>query len=74
MRQGKREKKVKQVEKVYDGKNLMLNENGIKSETDEWTDGARNEMIPREMKGERGWMLCDILERKKELKDKDTGG
>lgn len=52
----------------------MLNENGIKSETDEWTDGARNEMIPREMKGERGWMLCDILERKKELKDKDTGG
>lgn len=38
--------------------------NRMKSETDEWTDGTRNEMIQREMKGERGWMLCDNLEEK----------
>lgn len=36
----------------------------MKSETDEWTDGTRNEMIQREKKGERGWMLCDNLEEK----------
>lgn len=34
-------------------KNLMLEENEIKSETDEWTAGPRNEVIQREMKGER---------------------
>lgn len=35
-------------EKEYVGKNVE-----IKSETDEWTAGTRNEVIQREMKGER---------------------
>lgn len=51
----------------------MLKENGIKSETDEWTDGTRNEVIQREMKGEKAWIRCDILQRKKQLKDTDRG-
>lgn len=29
---------------------------GIKSETEEWTDGTRNEVIRREMRGERGML------------------
>lgn len=52
MREGRR-RNVKQVWKGMWWENRMLVENEIKSETDEWTAGTRNEVIEREMKGER---------------------